>query len=123
MELADLAREFRRLRATPGHMSGAPGQWNAEVDGPGGRKAVVMHELRRRLADGKTGRSAIVALLGDPDEVAHPGDLLWTYARPEGRVADVEALVIYYWRGVHDFLFFEVRGDRVLGAEWWMAGE
>jgi len=32
-------------------------------------------------------------------------------------------LLVYEWRGSHDFLFFEADGDRVTRSGWWFAGE
>jgi hypothetical protein len=57
--------------------------------------------------------------MGEPDRVVHPGDPLWGLAENDG----ADALFVYEWRGLHDFLFFAIANDRVLRAGWWMAGE
>ncbi len=34
-----------------------------------------------------------------------------------------DRLLVFYWRGGHDFLYFQVRGTRIVGHAWWNAGE
>lgn len=117
---ADLGAEFRVLRQQAGHFSG--GTWNDDVDRWGGRKHQVMIALAEALGDGKHSRSEIVAVMGEPDHVLTPRDMMFRQAYG-GRDPRVRELIVYEWRGMHDFLFFTSDGKTVLGADWWMALE
>ena len=118
--LEDLAAEFRALRTQRGHFSG--GEWNDAVDRWGGRKHQVMVELAEALGDGTRARADVVRLMGEPDEVLRKDRRAFTDAY-NGNDARVRELLVYEWRGRHDFLFFTSDDARVLGAEWWFAGE
>jgi hypothetical protein len=109
VSLEDLGAEFRRLRSVPGHFGGAPGQWNDAVDRWGGRKHVIMKRLQARLGVPATSRAKVIASMGEPDEV-----------RPS---REASTMLVYYWRGRHDFLYFVVRDGQVVHCDWWMAGE
>jgi hypothetical protein len=126
MGLTTLAAEYRALRTLRGHSSRPPGKWLDAVDAAGGRKERVMGELGKRLGAGTTRLEPLTALLGAPDDVARPGSTIWSLAmsvrRPDGGGA-VDELEVYEWRGLHDFLFFEVRQGRVLRSDWWAAGD
>lgn len=115
-EIKVKAGEFQRLRVVRGHFQG--GEWNDEVDRWGCRKQEVMDWLREALGTGQYSASQIARLMGQPDAVAKPGDVLWEMARGRG-----SRLLVYHWRGAHDFLYFACEGERVLEARWWMAGE
>jgi hypothetical protein len=122
--LEALASEYRRLRKIHGHMSGAPGHWVDEVDSAGGAKDRVMQELGRRFDRG-TSRARVVALMGGPDSVLHSGDPGWETAR-QSRQSDagvVDEALIYWWRGAHDYLIFDVDHGRVVGSHWYAALE
>ena len=113
-----LAAEFRAIRVQQGHFSG--GEWNDAVDRFGGRKHEVMIELGRALADGKRTRAEVIALLGEPDAVLRPTDAMFRQSY-DGRDPQVRELLVYHWRGWHDFLYFASDGTRVHGADWWFA--
>ncbi|MBN9416303.1 MAG: hypothetical protein J0I12_12745 [Candidatus Eremiobacteraeota bacterium] len=98
--LYDLGQEYQEFRKQRGHFSG--GDWNAALDRWDGRKHQVMVELGERLGEGST--RTLLEIMGEPD--AREGSN-W----------------LYYWRGRHDYLFFHCLGEKVLKAEWWMAGE
>lgn len=100
-QLEDLGREYRELRKQTGHFSGGD-TWNDAVDHWKGRKHEVMAELGRQLGQVRTDR--LLQIMGPPDE------------RRANRW-------IYFWRGGHDYLYFEVEGARVTSSHWWMAGE
>jgi hypothetical protein len=124
-DLKRLAAEFRSLRAIPGQFGG--GEWNDAVDRWGGRKHTLMIDLGSRLGAGDFDKDQIVQLLGAPDRVARAGDDLYDLisslpGRELSPAASTEYLV-YYWRGAHDFLFFEYRDSSVAGSDWWYAGE
>lgn len=116
-ELRARAAEFRTLHAIRGHFQG--GEWRDDVDRWGGRKHEVMGWLGEALGTGRYRASEITFLLGAPDHVARAGDDVWHMARPSAGTH----LLVYYWRGHHDFLYFACKGERVLCCKWWMAGE
>jgi hypothetical protein len=118
--LAELGAEFRRLRAT---RTRTGERWKTELDGWGGRLHQVMDDLLARLGLPGTGRTSVIAMMGQPDELGKPGTDLWWYGRGETVQPEPSEMLVYHWRGRHDFLYFYVRDDRVVRAGWWMAGE
>lgn len=103
------------------------GEWNEEVDAPGGRKATIMGELARRLAP-PLRRARIVELLGPPDREIR--DIDGDAGLVEGqryflRLTDARttAFLCYEWRASHDFVYVELRGEDVVKVSWWMAGD
>lgn len=119
-EIGALSHEFRTLRTQSGHFSG--GAWNAQVDAFGGRKQQIMIELAVLLGDGAHTRSEVIEQLGAPDAVLKPGDMMYR-ASYDGRDPRVRELLVYHWRGAHDFLYFTNDGTQVLGHGWWYAFE
>lgn len=115
-----LAREYRTLRLLRGHFSG--GEWNDAVDRFGGRKHQVMAALGEKLGDGKHSRKRVIALMGAPDEIFLRGRPMFRQFY-DGRDRRVRELLVYHWRGRHDFLFFASDGRRVLASDWWAALE
>lgn len=115
LALQDLGAEFRELRSVRGHFGG--GGWVEAVDAWGGRKHQLMQELGEALADAPEIR--IQEIMGPPDCVSRPGDLSWTLVAPPAGTH----LLVYEWRGMHDFLYFARDGSAALGSGWWMAGE
>jgi hypothetical protein len=123
--MKDIADEFKRLRAIEGHFAG--GAWNDDVDKWMGRKHRLMIELGDRLGAGAASKTRVVDLLGAPDATAQEGDALYDlirnraeFERPAGGAYE---FLVYHWRGEHDFLYLTVRGETILGAGWWYAGE
>lgn len=107
-----LGAEFRQLREIPGHFGG--GEWCDDVDAWNGRKHRVMTDLGEALAQASEQR--IRAVMGPPD----PAEGAWALVRPpEGATH----LLVYRWRGMHDFLYFVRAGDEARGSGWWMAYE
>jgi hypothetical protein len=123
--IREQANEFRELREIEGHFDG--GDWNDDVDRWMGKKHVLMIELGERLGTGAYSQSQVVDLLGEPDAVAREGDALYDRIRDRGEFVgpsgEVEAFLVYHWRGEHDFLYLIVREEAILGAGWWYAGE
>lgn len=119
-ELDELGSEFRALRVRQGHFSG--GRWDDALDRWGGRKHQVMLALGKALGDGTHARGEVVALMSEPDGVLMPGQYMFGLAYKGGDTR-VRQLLVYNWRGGHDFLFFTSDGEHVFGAEWWSALE
>ena len=119
----ELAAEFERLRAVQGHFQG--GSWIDDVDAWMGRKHQVMIELGSRLGGRGCTQAQVTDLLGPPDQVAGPGDAafdqvshLADFQKPPGEAYE---LLVYDWRGAHDFLYFTSEGGTILGSGWWHA--
>ncbi|HSJ53823.1 MAG TPA: hypothetical protein VLC52_08735 [Anaerolineae bacterium] len=124
-ETRELAAEFVRLRTVHGHFQG--GSWIAEVDDWMGHKHRVMIELGTRLGEAGCKREQIMELLGPPDLIAGPGDALYDQVRNQPAFEkppdQAYELLIYHWRGAHDFLYFRSAGETITGSGWWHAYE
>ena len=125
MDLEDLATEFRSLRMIKGHFEGGPR--NADVDQWMGRKHQIMIQLGSLLGSGGCGKVQINRLLGPPDLTAREGDvpfhLVNTSPKFKKPASGQYELLIYYWRGTHDFLYLTSQGETILNSGWWHAGE
>lgn len=109
--LEALAAEYRALRAVPR---------SAAVDE---RKRELLDELGKRLGDGKHSRADVLRLMGPPDTGEKGSGVIFGLLRGEPRPPQGNELLIYYWRGGHDFLYFDCDGPTVFGASWWAAGD
>lgn len=116
-DLTALGAEYRALREVKGHFQG--GEWRDEVDHWKGRKHAVMAELGEELGIPGTQESQILEVMGPPDERAEPESSAWRLVEP----GDGTHLLIYRWRGMHDFLYFVCDGPSVRRSGWWMALE
>jgi len=123
--LEDIAAEFRGLRSTKGHFEG--GTWNADLDKWMGRKHHIMIQLGSRLGSGECAKAEIIQRLGPPDQTARESDasfdLLNRLPEFERPAAGPYELLIYYWRGAHDFLYLISQDETILSSGWWYAGE
>jgi hypothetical protein len=123
-DLIQLANEYKALRDIPGQFGG--GEWVAEVDQWQGSKHQAMLTLGEQLGDGEYGRSQLTTLLGPADHVVSGGDALFELIQslPEYETfAQSDEFLVYEWRGTHDFLFFAIQQERIIGSGWWHAGE
>jgi hypothetical protein len=100
--LAELSHRFQELRQR--RKAKKAGELDRSVDGFGGELHEVMTDLGKRLGVAGTAAARVLAIMGEPDE----------------RKAERWA---YQWRGWHDYLYFEIANDRVVRADWYMAGE
>ena len=125
MESEDIAAEFRSLRTIKGHFEGGP--WTADVDKWMGRKHQIMIQLGSRLGAGDCRKAQAIQLLGPPDLTAQKGDapfdLVNRLPEFEKPATGPYELLIYYWRGTHDFLYFTSQGETILNSGWWYAGD
>lgn len=118
-----LAREYRRLRAKKVQ----PGVLDRETQAFGGRKHEVMGELVARLGVRGTKRARIVALMGEPDSVVdHPSPRDCELLRNAGGgpgCGDATLLLVYEWRGMHDYAWFGIGDGAVVSSGWYFALE
>jgi hypothetical protein len=123
--------DYQQLRLVKGHFSGSPGEFNADVDGYGGRKHTLMKELGERLGQPGSMSQNILVHMGKPDEIRQSIDAHSVAAMPGPVVptstptTDQTFYMIYKWRGNHDYLWFHVDAvtNHVLNSGWYYAGE
>lgn len=110
--LEQLASEWRKLRPLP--LS------EYEAGHSKGRKHAVMIELGRLLVNAS--RATVLGTMGRPDGDERSGSSGWgPTARQDGRAAE---RLIYSWRGMKDYLFFELDASgHVLRSEWVLSRE
>lgn len=106
LTLRELGREYRRLRHGAG--SQCCNRFNSGL-------MQAMTELQDSLQPGIPVKR-VTALMGRPD------------LRSSKRYDAIEPpprsrLLIYHWRGSHDFLYFIVSGGHVVKSEWYNAWE
>lgn len=104
--LRALGREYRRLRLQAG--STCCDRFNSGL-------MQVMSALRDSLQPGIPAKR-ITSLMGRPDLKTSR-----RYGAIEPPAGD--ALLIYHWRGSHDYLYFIVSRGRVVKSEWYNAWE
>ncbi|KAI8805065.1 hypothetical protein BJ742DRAFT_741573 [Cladochytrium replicatum] len=136
-QLSTAASEFQQLRTINGHFSG--GEWNADVDGFGGRKRELMSILKALVGVQGTPFAQVFEAMGAPDVVipnpsneapAATTDLLRTeptiptmpgpfLPNSPASVQNESLFLIYYWRGRKDYLWFWIDSDgNVVKSEW-----
>ncbi|KNC98583.1 uncharacterized protein SPPG_06268 [Spizellomyces punctatus DAOM BR117] len=146
-DLAILSTEFKALRDRKGHFNG--GEHDKDVDGYGGKKHKTMEALAKALGNKGTPATKVLEAMGPPDEIvpkvgasnvgplqaAGPGAITGGMPGPVIAGGSPNALgaaegkpyfLIYYWRGRHDYLWFEVdpSGDeKINDYGWYAAGE
>lgn len=119
------AFEFRKLRPLRGYFDGQV--WNKEVDQWMGRKHRLMVELGSRLGNGQFDSKEIEHLLGPPDRIVRQGhhlyDMIVNLPGYDTATTAPYKFLVYFWRGMHDFLFFTLQDAVTIGSGWWHAGE
>ena len=121
--LTNNANAFRELRPIKGQFDG--GSWVEEVDAWNGRKHQLMQDIAEELNGTRHSEAAIIQLLGEPDQTIQKGEELYSTLYPEpSQTTGVSAqILIYHWRGNHDYLFLISEDDVVTHIDWWYAGE
>ncbi|MFC1743666.1 hypothetical protein ACFL35_06700 [Candidatus Riflebacteria bacterium] len=105
-ETISLANEYKNLRKQPSHWKG--GKWNDDIDKFGERMNIVLREPGKRLGNTGSTKSQLIELMGEPDA---------------GRQEDDRELLIYFWRGWHDYLYFICKEGNIQKAKWYFAYE
>lgn len=83
-------------------------KWNSDMHW-------ITAELGKRLGKPGTTRTEIIKWMGIPDYEGNHIEVL--------KIADHTTIMVYHWRGWHDWLYFILEDDRVQYFDWWMAYE
>ncbi|KAJ3275020.1 hypothetical protein HDV01_001526 [Terramyces sp. JEL0728] len=108
-DLRQLSQEYLSLKGIKGHWEG--GEYTKEVDSFNSKKHQAMKTLAESIAVGSDSK-IIFDLFGQPDKVETntltfmPGPAV-SQAVPSDVTSD-DLFMEYYWRGRHDFLYFQV---------------
>lgn len=125
LPLEKIAAEFRTLRKLKSHFNG--GTWNNDADRWNGRKHRLMIEMKARLFKNHNRKSDVIRLLDSPDRITRKGDTLFhrliDTTRNDTSPLIPDELLIYYWRGEHDFMFFSCKDSTIQNCRWWHAWE
>ncbi len=122
--LAALAEQYHSLRAR--QKAQLQGEFDKELRGAGGQLEKVLTELGQHLGKPQYTQQDIVRIMGEPDASKTAGEFLppsIDHHAPRGVIAKDETILIYFWRGWHDYLFFVSRHGKITGAYWYFAGE
>lgn len=123
--IQEIASEFKSLRTVPGHFDGS--SWNEDVDEWMGRKHYLMIQLGSLLGTGDYSKAQVIQLLDPPDLIVRQGDDLFdqvnSLAEFERPSTGSYELLIYYWRGTHDYLYFTSQDGAIINSGWWYAGD
>lgn len=104
--LLELGREYKRLRREIGSVC---------CNRFGSGLMAAMTALRDSLQPGSSAKR-VTSIMGRPDLCTRE-----RYGAVAPSVGD--RLLIYYWRGSHDFLYFVVSRGQVIKSEWYNAWE
>jgi len=124
-KVLELAKQYRELRKVKGYFTG--GEWNDDVDSSRGRLYTILDELRKALGNPSYKRADIVLLMGEPDAIlAHDSkEYLFQRGTPDlaGKGGAEKNLLVYFWRGWHDYLYFVCQDEAIQEAGWYFALE
>jgi hypothetical protein len=100
------------------------GVFDKELRSPDGQLSNVLGELGTQLGNPAYKKADIIRLMGEPDAIKSGKDYQphSIGERSEKPLAD-DLLLIYFWRGWHDYLYFVSRNDVIQNAHWYFAGE
>ncbi|KAI3630642.1 hypothetical protein MIR68_012077 [Amoeboaphelidium protococcarum] len=126
MSVEQLSSRYQQLKSVPSHFDERPHD-NAnsvnnstdEVDLYNGEKHQVMMALGQKLGQKGTKWEQLLDAMGEPDEITHdldnphqsapfmPGPVI-PEGSPPADQQEGEVYLLYYWRGRHDFLWFQM---------------
>ena len=128
-----IAEAYLKLRPIKGQFNG--GSWHDAVDPWMGEKHRHMLALQQHIDNSDSHQEGLLSLLGEPDQTVTGGDPLFEQLANgltdetarlepvETAVSSQDELLIYEWRGTHDFLYFVNREGTIIHSGWWHAGE
>ncbi len=117
--------EFQRLCKIKGHFSG--GDWNDDVDKWMGKKHQLMLFLQDLLVVNKAPKKEVIRIMGNPNQNLEKTDLKTPVFSDKLlqkiRAKSWDEIIIYNWRGHHDFLYFVFTDNVIIDSDWWFARE
>lgn len=123
--LKEQSKAFQLMRNDLGHFNG--GKWNAAVDQWMGKKHVLMQKLAEGMVENRVTQSKMLEWIGPADQNSNKGDFFFEQivkSHDHQHLASVaQNVLVFYWRGQHDFLFFAFDGERLIQSGWWHAYE
>ncbi|KAI9034501.1 hypothetical protein DFJ74DRAFT_649716 [Hyaloraphidium curvatum] len=145
-DMRTLGQQWAAVRQIKGHWAG--GKFNKDADAPAGLKKATLDGLLPLFPPG-TPASLVVEAMGPPDATTaqlpgvHPGATTASVADGGAAVAGVPMMpgpalgsdvaaaadqqgsfyLVYWWRSWHDYVYFQIEGERVKHGAWYMAYE
>ncbi len=101
-ELSEIYKEDRQ------DISSCDKRWNSNFH-------QIMIEIGSQLSKGSFSKVEVIQYLGVPDFAGQEVNVL--------SIEDSEEVMIYFWRGWHDWLYFIVENEQVKKVDWWFAYE
>jgi hypothetical protein len=106
-KLNSLSKEYKRLKHIQDKCCD---KWNSDLH-------KIMSRLLLELGKKGTDTDLVIKTMGKPD--SNGEDI------PENvcRISKDEKLLIYTWRGYHDFIYFVYQHGKIIRSDWFMWGE
>lgn len=105
-ELQNAIDTFQRLRIQESHFEG--GEYNPKIDPFESEMHLAMLVIEKAFKEKSLSPQGLKMQLGEPDATQdQEGAPRW----------------IYFWRGWHDYLYFEIADEKVTRVGWFFAGE
>ncbi|MEQ9375462.1 MAG: hypothetical protein RIG68_09795 [Imperialibacter sp.] len=103
--LSGLSSVFRTLKFENGPCNS---RWGSDLQ-------LVMEALGKQLGVKGTPYGEVFKRIGPPDEQSDASEIV--------KLLPGESILIYYWRGRHDFLYFITENKVIKRSDWWYAYE
>ena len=107
VEISELCNEYHRLSVIA---DSCCNKWNSDLH-------MIMLHLGEFFGKKGTPVKDIIKLVGVPN--ATEKELEYSPVK----LGDNEKLLVYFWRGYHDFLYFVYENDKVKYSDWFMWGD
>ena len=118
LTLEEMSAQYIAMRHQAGHFDGAP--WNNDVDLWSGKKHILMKALSNRLASITADRQQVIRVMGMPDQVVTRSTAGFEELPEQSRDGEV---LVYYWRNLHDYLYFSCSHADTCIPDWWYSLE
>lgn len=101
----ELSTEFRKFKVENNSCNDV---WGSDFH-------LIMQQLGRRLGKKGTHKEEVTRWMDSPDYQSDSIDAIKLNADEE--------IMVYHWRGWHDWLYFIIKDDMVKNYDWWFAYE
>lgn len=119
-----LAKQYSQLRVRQKALPA--GTFDKELRSAGGQLEKVLAELGSQLGKPTYRQEDIIRFMGQPDAIKSAGEYQPHSIAPNeqaGKIPNDAILLIYFWRGWHDYLYFVSQNGVIQSAHWYFAGE